>query len=106
MEATIMPRIFLVEDDEAIAKNLALLLRSEGFTVKRSSTQKEALAVLDEGKLDLALIDIALPDGSGFAVCTAVKETQNIPVILSSQNHTYHIALKRVYQAILLSIIR
>jgi DNA-binding response OmpR family regulator len=76
-----MPRIFLVEDDKAIAKNLTLLLRSEGFTVTHSATQKEALATLDKGKFELALIDISLPDGNGFTVCTAVKEAHNIPVI-------------------------
>lgn len=76
-----MPRVFLVEDDGAIAKNLMLLLRSEGFTVTRASTKKEALAVVDGEAFDLALIDISLPDGNGFTVCTAVKEHQDIPVI-------------------------
>jgi len=76
-----MPRIFLVEDDKAIAKNLMLLLRSEGFTVTHSPAQKEALALLDEGSFDLALLDISLPDGNGFAVCMAIKERKDIPVI-------------------------
>lgn len=78
-----MPRIFLVEDDKAIAKNLMLLLRSEGFTAVRAATQKEALAALDDGRYDLALIDVSLPDGSGFAVCTAAKAraVQPLPVI-------------------------
>ncbi|MDR1070685.1 MAG: response regulator transcription factor [Gracilibacteraceae bacterium] len=76
-----MPRIFLVEDDQAIAGNLALLLRSEGFTVTRAPTRGEALAALAGNKIDLALLDISLPDGNGFAVCTEIKETQNIPVI-------------------------
>lgn len=76
-----MKRIFLVEDDKAIAKNLMLLLGSEGFTVTPAATQKEALAVLEEGKFDLALVDLFLPDGNGFTVCTEIKETQDIPVI-------------------------
>ncbi|MDR3304667.1 MAG: response regulator transcription factor [Clostridiales Family XIII bacterium] len=76
-----MPHIFLAEDDKAIAKNLTLLLRSEGYSVTHAVTQKEALAALGEGRFDLALIDISLPDGNGFPVCTAVKEAQNIPVI-------------------------
>lgn len=76
-----MKRIFLVEDDKAIAKNLMLLLGSEGFTVTSAATQKEALAVLEEGKFDLALVDLFLPDGNGFTVCTEIKETQDIPVI-------------------------
>lgn len=76
-----MPRIFLVEDDKSIAQNLTLLLRSYGFTVIHSATQKDALDALEDGKFNLALIDISLPDGNGFAVCTAVKESQGIPVI-------------------------
>jgi DNA-binding response OmpR family regulator len=76
-----MPRIFLVEDDKAIAKNLILLLRSEGFTVTHAPTRDDALAALAGKKFDLALIDISLPDGNGFTVCTEIKETQEIPVI-------------------------
>ena len=76
-----MLRIFLIEDDKAIAKNLTFLLRSEGFAVTRAATQKESVAVLDENKFDLALIDISLPDGNGFAICTTIKAQANIPVI-------------------------
>jgi DNA-binding response OmpR family regulator len=76
-----MPRIFLVEDDKEIAKNLLLLLRAEGFTVTHAPTRADALAALVGNKFDLALIDISLPDGNGFSVCTEIKETQEIPVI-------------------------
>ncbi|BDR67700.1 DNA-binding response regulator [Clostridium tetani] len=76
-----MKRIFLVEDDKAIARNLMLLLRSEGFTVTHAPTRIEALAALAGNKFDLALIDISLPDGNGFTVCTEIKETQDVPVI-------------------------
>lgn len=76
-----MPRIFLVEDDKAIARNLILLLRSAGFTVTHAPTRSDALGSLAGEKFDLALIDISLPDGNGFTVCTEIKETQDIPVI-------------------------
>lgn len=76
-----MKRIFLVEDDKEIAKNLSLLLRSEGFIIIHAPTQREATAMLAENKFDLALVDISLPDGNGFAVCTEINQTQNIPVI-------------------------
>lgn len=76
-----MKRIFLIEDDKAIAKNLVLLLRSEGFTVTHAPTRSEALATLAGNKFDLALIDISLHDGNGFTVCTEIKETQDVPVI-------------------------
>ena len=76
-----MKRIFLVEDDKTIAKNLILLLRAEGFAVTHAATRGGAVAVLAGNTFDLALVDISLPDGNGFTVCTEIKEAQNIPVI-------------------------
>ena len=76
-----MKRLLLVEDDPAIAKNLTLLLRSEGFDLIHADTREEAVAVLDQHAFDLALIDISLPDGNGFSVCTQIRETQPIPII-------------------------
>ena len=76
-----MTRIFLVEDDKAIAKNLTLLLRSEGFTVSHAATRGETSAMLAGNLFDLALVDIALPDGNGFTVCTEIKERYQIPVL-------------------------
>lgn len=76
-----MKRIFLVEDDQEIARNLIRLLSREGFAVTHAANQKETSVVLDEQRFDLALVDISLPDGNGFAVCTAIKDQQNVPVI-------------------------
>jgi DNA-binding response OmpR family regulator len=76
-----MKRIFLVEDDKIIAKNLILLLHSEGFTVTHAPTRSDALVALTGNKFDLALIDISLPDGNGFTICTEIKERHDVPVI-------------------------
>lgn len=76
-----MKQIFLVEDDGAIARNLSLLLCAEGFGITSASTQSEAIACLAAHRFDLALVDISLPDGNGFVVCTEIKAQQNIPVI-------------------------
>lgn len=73
--------LLLVEDDQAIAKNLTLLLAGEGFAVSHAPTAAAAAQLLSDKKFRLALVDIALPDGNGFAVCTDIKEMQNIPVI-------------------------
>ena len=70
-----------MEDDGAIARNLTRLLRSEDFAVTQASTQAEAFSILNEERFDLALVDVSLPDGNGFTVCTEIKETQDIPVI-------------------------
>lgn len=76
-----MKRIFLVEDDREIAKNLARLLQAEGFAITHAPSQKEAFSMFAANQYDLALVDISLPDGNGFAVCTQIKQTQDIPVI-------------------------
>ncbi len=76
-----MREIFILEDDTEISKNLAKLLTSEGFSVTCCETQRDAIDILPEKKFDLALLDLSLPDGSGFCVCTEIKERMNIPVI-------------------------
>lgn len=76
-----MKRIFLVEDDPDIARNLSRLLGAEGYAVTRAAGQGEAMAQLEGGGFDLALVDISLPDGNGFTVCTAIKQAMDIPVL-------------------------
>lgn len=76
-----MKRIFLVEDDREIARNLTRLLQAEGFSVSHAAAQREAAAMLAVNRYDLALVDISLPDGNGFAVCTEIRQTAGIPVI-------------------------
>lgn len=76
-----MTHIFLVEDDRSIAENLITLLQTDGFSVTHAATKREALEYLEQQQFDLALVDISLPDGNGFTVCTAIKGEQDIPVI-------------------------
>lgn len=76
-----MKKVFLVEDDKAIAKNLTLLLRGEDFEVIHAINRSEAVKMIEKNKFDLALVDISLPDGNGFTVCTEIKENQDVPVI-------------------------
>ena len=76
-----MTKILLVEDDKAIVSNLTEFLTKEGFEVKSTSGQSGALALLDNERFDLVLLDISLSDGSGYTVCKAVKADYHIPVI-------------------------
>lgn len=76
-----MKKIFIVEDDSAIAKNLTRLLQAEQYTVVHASTREEACEKMMQDSFDVALVDILLPDGTGFSVCTQLKQEQNIPVI-------------------------
>ena len=76
-----MTEILLVEDDKGIVANLTEYLTSEGYSVKSASGQAGAMKLLESERFDLALIDISLSDGNGFAVCSAIKADYGIPVI-------------------------
>lgn len=89
-----MPHILLVEDDPSIATGLAEFLIGEGIQVTHAGTQAQALYCLAERTYDLLLLDIALPDGNGFAVCAAakgvVKGNGDTPVIFLTASGEEH----------------
>ncbi len=66
-------RILVVEDDPAVARGLAYGLREEGFQIRVAKTGGEALDLVDSWKPELILLDIRLPDISGFDVCKTVR---------------------------------
>ena len=76
-----MKQILLVEDDREISRNLARLLRGEELFVVPAETQSRALELAAQQSFDLALVDLNLPDGSGYAVCTALQQEGGVPVI-------------------------
>ena len=76
-----MKHILLVEDDMGIALNLKSFLAEEGFMVDVVNGQKEALEWLMDNTCDLALLDISLADGNGFAVCSYIKQNTDTSVI-------------------------
>lgn len=76
-----MSKVLLVEDDSHIVTSLTGFLESEGFSVSAANGQTEALSLFDSEAFDIVLLDIALADGNGFAVCSAIKSRSNTPVI-------------------------
>ena len=76
-----MNRILLVEDDNAIVKNLVEILQREGFSVDTASGQSDAMDLIEKERYDLCLLDISLKEGNGFAVCRAIKDKDDTPVI-------------------------
>ena len=77
-----MAAILLVEDDAEIARTLSEFLRSEGFAVTCAGGQSEALACAARERFDLALLDISLRDGNGYAVCNELKKRKNAPPVI------------------------
>lgn len=76
-----MSRLLIVEDDHNLTRYLAGFLESEGFEVMAADTCKAAMECIKQQKFDLALVDLMLPDGSGYPICTALKHRGETPVI-------------------------
>lgn len=75
-----MDKLLLVEDDSAIIRSLTDFLTSEKFSITAATGQSAAVAAMESDRPDLALVDISLAEGNGFAVCAYAKE-RGIPVI-------------------------
>lgn len=76
-----MIRVLLVEDDRSIVEHLTCFLEKEGFDVKSTDTQADALKLVQNEPFDLALLDISLKEGNGFSLCSAIKAEKDLPVI-------------------------
>lgn len=79
-----MNRILLVEDDFYLAKNIRLLLEKEGYEVITAGNTAIARQIIDCEQLDLALIDVMLPDGNGFELCEYIRNKKQFPIIMIS----------------------
>lgn len=76
-----MTRILLVEDDSDIVNYLTEFLQGEGYAVDSVGGMAVALDVLSKDSFDLILLDVSLPDGNGYAVCSYAKKNTDTPVI-------------------------
>lgn len=73
--------IFLLEDDEAIGIGLTYSLENEGYNVTLAKSVKEAEKIIDGKEFSLYILDLTLPDGSGYDVCKRIKAKGDLPVI-------------------------
>ena len=76
-----MSRILLIEDDKTIAMGIEYSLQQEGFRMEVCHTVKEAEEKIRDGTFDLILLDVALPDGSGFDLFRRIRGRGDTPVI-------------------------
>jgi len=77
-------KILVVEDNKSIIESLKYILEKEGFSVTVAYTKKEAFSYIAQNKYNLFLIDVQLPDGTGFELCKYIKRNLDLPVILAS----------------------
>ena len=76
-----MEKILYVEDDLSLIDGLKYTLEKSGYLVDNARTVKEALFFYRQNKYDLLLLDVTLPDGSGFDICKEVRNQSTIPII-------------------------
>jgi len=77
-----MPTILLVEDDKVIAESISFALESDSFKVNWREMGNDALDYLNNNTVDLVLLDIGLPDISGFDVLRKIRIDSEIPIII------------------------
>lgn len=76
-----MSRILLLEDDLSLLDGLSYSLKKQGFDLDIARTVKAAHDIWANGKYDLLILDLSLPDGSGFAICKEVRQVSKVPII-------------------------
>ena len=75
-------KILVVDDEKEIADLIELYLTNEAYEVHKFYNGTDALAWLKEETPDLAVLDVMLPDMSGFTICQKIRENQNFPIIM------------------------
>lgn len=76
-----MKRLFLLEDDLSLINGLSFAVRKQGYEIDVARTAREADELWEEGKYDLVILDVSLPDGSGFDFCRKIRRVSKVPVM-------------------------
>lgn len=76
-----MNRILLLEDDLSLINGLSFAFKKQGFEADVARTIKDADNLWADGKYDLLVLDVSLPDGSGFDFCRNVRQVSKVPII-------------------------
>ena len=74
-------KLFLLEDDSAISMGISYSLTNEGYCVTTASSVKQGLEIIKNNSFSLYILDLNLPDGSGYEVCKEIKKQGDLPVI-------------------------
>jgi two-component system, OmpR family, catabolic regulation response regulator CreB len=75
------PRILIVEDEPSIVDTIQFPLETDGCMTESCGTGGEALSLLAKERFDLVVLDVGLPDMTGFEVCRRIRATSNVPIL-------------------------
>lgn len=76
-----MKRIFFVEDDLSLISGLSFAMKKQGYEIDIAHTSLEAENLWANGKYDLVILDVSLPDGSGYDLCRKIRNTSKLPIM-------------------------
>jgi len=76
-----MTRLLFVEDDEALSLGIEFTLQEEGYEVLRAATLEMGKNIFENEDLDLIILDINLPDGSGYSLCKYIRTKSDVPIM-------------------------
>lgn len=76
-----MKHIFFVEDDFSLISGLSFAIKKQGYEIDVARTSLEAEALWTNGKYDLVILDVSLPDGSGYDLCKKIRKTSKVPIM-------------------------
>ena len=76
-----MSRLLLLEDDQSLIYGLSFSFKKQGFNADIARTISEALDLWAKNEYELLILDVSLPDGSGFEFCRKVRENSDVPII-------------------------
>jgi len=76
-----MKRLFLLEDDLSLINGLSFAVKKQGYEIVIARTTLEAEALWADDKYDLVILDVSLPDGSGFDFCKKIRQTSKVPIM-------------------------
>jgi len=76
-----MKRIFLVEDDLSLINGLSFTIKKQGYDLAVAHTVCEANMMWTDGNYDLVILDVSLPDGTGYELCKKIRQTSQVPII-------------------------
>ena len=85
-----MHSLLFIEDDDQIRLALSMALEDEGYNVRQAANGAQGLAAFDESDVDLVLLDLKLPDISGFDVCRALRAKSIVPIIMVTAQTDTH----------------
>lgn len=77
-----MPKLLIVDDDAHIRELLKFFLKKEGFDLYEAADGIEAMTVLEKKKIDLAIIDIMMPNMDGWQLCQEIRGFSEIPILM------------------------